>query len=104
MAKKKKQSSAKLHRQVQDSLQALPIVIEQQRKQGHGVKAFMLRFVSAPLLRLMNRALSAKRYRGKEGEKVKQTEQMRRHLDQRQAAIKHFQTQVQQTQKRRRPQ
>ena len=104
MAKKKKQSAATLHRQVQDSLQALPFVVEQQRKQGHGVKAFMLRYVSAPLLRLMNRALSARRYRGKEGEKIRQTEQMRRHLERRQSAIRHFQTHIQQEQKRRRPQ
>jgi hypothetical protein len=104
MAKKKKQSAEKLHRQVQDSLQALPIVIEQQKKQGHGVKAFMLRFFSGPLLRLMNRALSAKRYRGKEGEKMRQTDKMRRHLEHRQAAIKHFQTHLQQEQKRKRPQ
>lgn len=104
MAKKKKKSASDLHRQVQDSLQALPYVIDQQRKQGRGVKAFLLRFVSAPMLRLMNRVLSAKRYRGKEGEKMRQTDQMRRHLDHRKAAIKHFQSHIQQEQKRRRPQ
>src|SRR5215217_20509 len=32
--KKKKQSSADLHRQVKDSLQALPYVVDQQKKQG----------------------------------------------------------------------
>jgi hypothetical protein len=104
MAKKKKQSSAELHRQVKDSLQALPFVVDQQQKQGHPVKAFMLRFVSGPILRVMNKALDAKRYRGKEGEKLRQTDQMKRHLDQRTAAIKKFQSHIQQEQKRRRPQ
>lgn len=104
MAKKKKQSSAQLHRQVQDSLQALPYVIEQQKQQGKGVKAFMLRYLSAPMLRVMNRVLNARRYRGESGQKLKQTDQMRRHLEQRQAALKHFQGQIQQAQKRKRPQ
>jgi hypothetical protein len=102
--KKKKRSPEKLHRQVQDSLQALPYVIEDHRKKGKPVKAFMLRWVSAPMLRLMNRALSAKRYRGEEGEKRKQTDKMRRHLEQKQAAIKHVQGTMQKQQRRQRPQ
>ena len=104
MAKKKKQSSAELHRQVKDSLQALPYVVDQQRKQGHPVKAFMLRYFSGPVLRLINKTLNAKRYRGTEGEKLKQTDQMKRHLDQRKAAMKQYQTHIQQEQKRKRPQ
>lgn len=104
MAKKKKKSSAELHRQVKDSLQALPIVVEQQRKQGHPVKAFMLRWVSGPILKVMNKALDRKRYRGQEGEKLRQTDHMKRHLDQRKAALKQFQTHIQAEQKRRRPQ
>lgn len=104
MAKKKKQSSADLHRQVKDSLQALPYVVDQQRKQGHPVKAFMLRYISAPVLRLINKTLNAKRYRGPEGEKLKQTDQMKRHLQQRKAAMKQYQTHIQQEQKRKRPQ
>ena len=104
MAKKKKKSSADLHRQVKDSLQALPYVVDQQRKQGHPVKAFMLRYVSAPVLRLINKTLNAKRYRGPEGEKLKQTDQMKRHLQQRKAAMKQYQTHIQQEQKRKRPQ
>jgi hypothetical protein len=99
--KKKKRDPEKLHRQVQDSLQALPFVIEDHKKKGKNVKAFMLRFVSAPMLRLMNRALSAKRYRGEEGEKRKQTDKMRRHLEQKRAAIKHVQGTMQKQQQRR---
>lgn len=104
MAKKKtkKRSSAELHRQVQDSLQVLPHVIEDHRKKGRGVKAFMMRYLSGPMLRLMNKALNAKRYRGKEGEKQKQADQMRRHLEHRQAAMKHVQGQMRQQQQQRR--
>lgn len=103
MAKKKKQSAAVLHRQVKDSLQALPYVVEQQKKEGKSVKAFVLRYVSAPMLRLMNRFLDSRRYKGAEGEKLRQTDQMKRHLDQRKQAMKHIQSHVQQEQKRRRP-
>ena len=101
MAKKKKRSSAELHRQVQDSLQVLPYVIEDHQKKGKRVKAFVIRYLSAPMLRLMNKALNAKRYRGTEGEKQRQTDKMRRHLEQRQAAMRHVQGQMQQQQKRR---
>jgi hypothetical protein len=100
---KKKRSSSDLHRQVKDSLQALPYVIDQQKKEGHGVRAFFIRYLSGPVLKVMNKALDAKRYRGKEGEKRKQTDQMRRHLDQKGAALKHVQSQLQAQQRRKRP-
>jgi hypothetical protein len=103
MAKKKKRSPEKLHRQIQDSLQALPYVIEDHRKKGKPIKAFMLRWVSSPILRLMNRALDAKRYRGEEGGKRKQTDKMRRHLEQKRAAIKHVQGTMQKQQRKQRP-
>lgn len=99
---KKKRSSSDLHRQVKDSLQALPYVIDQQKKEGHGVRAFFIRYLSGPVLKVMNKALDAKRYRGKEGEKRKQTDQMRRHLDQKGAALKHVQSQLQAQQRRKR--
>jgi hypothetical protein len=91
MAKKKKRSVEEMHRQVQDSVQALPYVIEQQKKEGKWFRAFVLRYISGPMLRLVNRGLSAKRYRGVEGQKLKQTEQMRRHLDHKRAAMKQMQ-------------
>lgn len=104
MAKKKKskRSAGKMHRQIQDSVQALPYVIDQQKKEGKRIRAFILTYVSGPLLRLMNRAMSARRYRGKEGQKLKQSEQMRRHLEQRQAAMKHVQGQLEAVQKKQR--
>ena len=102
MAKKKK-SAADMHRNVKDSLQALPYVIEQQKKEGKSLRVFMLRYVSTPMLRLMNRFLDRRRYKGPEGEKLRQTDQMKRHLDQRKQAMKHMQSHIQQEQKRRRP-
>ena len=97
--KKKKRCASTMHRQVQDSVQALPYVIEQQKKEGKRVRAFILRYFSGPMLRMVNRLLNASRYRGKEGQKLKQTEQMRRHLDHKKAAVKHVQAQIQAAQK-----
>jgi hypothetical protein len=102
MAKKKKKSAGKMHRQVQDSVQALPHVIDQQKKDGKWFRAFVLRWFSGPMLRVVNRVLNASRYRGTGGQRLKQTEQMRRHLDHKQAAMKHVQGQVDAMRKKRR--
>lgn len=106
MAKKKKKKSKRsaeaMHLQVQDSVQALPYAIEMQKKEGKWFRAFMLRYVSGPMLRMVNRLFSAKRYRGQEGQKLKQTEQMRRHLRHKQAAVRHAQDQMQELQRKRR--
>ncbi len=98
--KKKKKSPQQMHRQVQDNLQALPKYIEQQKGEGKNVRAFMLRYVSTPMLRLMNRVMNATRYRGEEGGKRKQTDQMRRRVEQKQAAIRHFQANTPKAKKR----
>ena len=89
-----------MHRQVQDNLQALPKYIEMQRSEGKRVRAFMLRYVSTPVLRLMNRVMNASRYRGEQGVKKKQTDQMRRRVEQKQAAIQHFQKNTPKAKKR----
>lgn len=99
--KKKKRSSEQLHRQIQDSLQALPHYVEQQRKEGRRIRAFFLRFFSGPMLRMMNRLLNAGRYRGVQGEKKRQAEQMKRRLEQKKAAIRHYQGEMQKAQRRR---
>lgn len=88
MAKKKKRSSEQMLRQVQDSLQVMPYYIEQQRTEGKWFRAFMLRYVSSPVLKLINRALGSRRYKGPEGAKLKQTDYMRRHLQQKTQARK----------------
>ena len=98
---KKKRDPAQMHRQVQDSLQALPYAIQQQQKEGKRFKVAMLRFVTGPILRVMNRLLDRGRYKGPEGQKTKQAELARRHLEQRQQALKHAQTMIRQQQARR---
>ncbi len=98
--KKQKRSAASMHRQVQDSVQALPFAIEQQKKEGKRFRAFTLRYFSGPMLRLVNRMMNASRYRGDEGKKLKQSEQMRRHLEHKRAAVKHYQEQMQAAQRR----
>ncbi len=100
MAKKKKRSPEEMHRQIQSSLEALPYAIADHEKKGQRGKAFILRRLSGPMLRLMNRAFGARRYRGTEGEKLRQTEQMRRHLEKKQAAIRHVQNHTQAQKKR----
>jgi len=91
MAKKKKRSTEQMLRQVQDSLQVMPYYIEQKQSEGKWFRAFMLRYVSHPVLRLMSRALGSRRYKGTEGAKLKQTDQMRRHLQQKTQARKQLQ-------------
>jgi hypothetical protein len=91
MAKKKKRSTEAMLKQVQDSLQVMPYYIEQQRAEGKWFKAFMLRYISSPMLRLMNRALGSRRYKGTEGAKLKQTDYMRRHLQQKNQARQQIQ-------------
>lgn len=90
--KKKKKSPAEMHRQIQDTLQVLPKYVEQQKQEGKRFKAFMLQYVSGPLMRLMNRGFNARRYRGDEGKVKQQADMMRRRLEQKQAAIRHVQT------------
>ncbi len=96
---KKKRSAAEMHRQIQDSLQALPYALAEHQKQGRRGKALMLRFVGGPMLRLMNALLNRSRYKGTEGAKRKQAEQMKRHLEQRRQAMKYVQGELTKAQK-----
>jgi len=99
MAQKKKRSAADMHRQVQDSLQALPHYLADLERKGERRKLFMTRFIGAPLLRLMNRIFNRTRYKGTEGQKLKQAEQLRRHMELRKQAMKHVQGEMQKAQK-----
>lgn len=100
MAKnKKKRDPAQMHRQIQDSVQALPLAIADHEKNGRKGKAFILRYIGGPILRVMNRLFASQRYKGAEGAKLKQAELAKRHLEQRQQALKHVQGQITQAQK-----
>lgn len=100
--KKKKRSPEEMHRQVQDALQyGVPYQVQQYRKEGRRFKAFLLQYVSAPMLRVMNRVMNFSRYRGKTGGARKQSEQMRRRVEQKQAAMRHLQANLPKSQRRR---
>jgi hypothetical protein len=98
--KKKKRSAAEMHRSIQDNVQALPYAISHFEKEGKRGRAFILKYVSGPIMKLMNRLMNRSRYGGTEGAKLKQSEQMKRHLEQRQKAVEFMQAQLQQAQKR----
>lgn len=99
MAKKKKRSAAEMHRQIQDSLQALPYHMAELERKGEKRKLFLVKYVGAPVMRLVNRVLNRQRYKGPEGAKLKQAEQMKRHLEQRKQAYRYVQGEMTKAQK-----
>ena len=89
-----------MHRTVQDNLQALPYAVQQMEKEGKKGRAFIIKYITGPVLKVVNRLMSASRYKGAEGAKLKQSEQMKRHLDQRQKAMEFMQGEMRKMQKR----
>jgi hypothetical protein len=101
MAKKKKLSPEEKHRQLQDQLQALPYALADLEKKGEKRKHFMLKYIGGPFIKFMNKMMNSQRYKGPEGAKLKQSEQMKRHLDQRQKALQYVQGEMGKQQKSR---
>jgi hypothetical protein len=99
MAKKKKQSPEERHRQLQDQVQALPYAIADLEAKGQRWKAFSVRYLAGPMLRLMKKMMDRQRYAGKDGAKLKQSEQMKRHLEQRTKAMQYVQGEMRKQQK-----
>ncbi len=100
MAKKKKRSAEEMHRTLQDQTLALPYAVAQAEKEGKKGRAFMLKYISGPIVRFMNRMMNKQRYKGPEGSKLKQSEQMKRHLEQRAKAMEFYQGELKRTQQR----
>lgn len=100
MAKKQKRSPEEMHRNLQDQVQGLPFAIAQAEKEGKKGRLFMLKYVSGPIVRFMNRMMNRQRYKGPEGGKLKQSEQMKRHLEQRQKAMDYYQNELKRNQQR----
>lgn len=98
--KKPKLSPEQRHRQLQDQVEALPIAVDQLQSQGKWFRAFMVRTFAAPMIRLMKRMMDRQRYSGKSGQKVKQAEQMKRHLEQRRKAMEYMQSEMAKQQKK----
>ena len=98
--KKKKRTAAEMHRSVQDHVQALPLAVQHLEKEGKTTKAFIVKYVTGPVLRLVNKLMSKSRYKGPQGQKLKQSEQMKRHLEMRQKALEYQQGELRKLQKR----
>lgn len=98
--KKPKLTPEQRHRQLQEQVEALPIAVDQMRSQGKWFRAFMVRYFAGPMLRLMKRTMDRQRYSGKTGQKVKQSEQMKRHLEQRRKAMEYMQGEMLRQQKK----
>lgn len=98
--KKKKLSPEERHRQLQDQVEALPYHIEELRSQGKWFRAFTARFVAAPIVRTMKRLMDRQRYSGTQGEKLKQSEQMKKHLERRRQAVQYMQGEMERQQKK----
>jgi hypothetical protein len=97
---KKKRSPEEMHRSLQDQVQALPYAITLAEKEGKKGRVFMLKYISGPIVRFMNRMMGKQRYKGPEGGKLKQSEQMKRHLEQRQKAMEYYQGEMKRQQQR----
>jgi hypothetical protein len=99
MAKKKKQTPEERHRQLQDQVQALPYALADLEAKGERWKAFSVKYLAGPILRLMKKMMDRQRYAGKDGAKLKQSEQMKRHLEQRSKAMQYVQGEMRKQQK-----
>lgn len=98
--KKKKRSAADMHRTVQDQVQAIPFAVQHLEKEGKKTQAFIVKYLTGPVLRVVNKLMSRSRYKGPEGAKLKQSEHMKRHLEQRQKAMEYMQGEMKKAQKR----
>jgi hypothetical protein len=98
--KKKKRTAAEMHRTVQDQVQALPYAVSHLQKEGKRTQAFIVKYLTGPVLRFINKIMNRTRYKGAEGQKLKQSEQMKRHLQQRQQAVEYMQGELRKQQKR----
>ncbi|WP_420125663.1 hypothetical protein [Longimicrobium sp.] len=98
--KKKKLSPEEQHKQLHDQAEAIPFVIEDYKAKGKWFRAFVVRYLAGPMVRFQKRLLDKQRYTGASGQKLKQAEQMKRHLEQRRKAMEFMQGEMQRQQKK----
>jgi hypothetical protein len=98
--KKLKKPLDQQHRELMDQVEAIPFVIDDHKRNGRWFKASVVRFLVAPMIRWQKRALDKQRYGGTQGQKLKQAEQMKRHLEQRRKAMDYMQGQIAAQQKK----
>ena len=98
--KKKKLFPEEQHRQLHDQAEAIPFVIDDYKAKGKWFRAFVVRYLAGPMVRFQKRLLDKQRYAGASGQKLKQAEQMKRHLEQRRKAMEFMQGEMQRQQKK----
>jgi hypothetical protein len=98
--KKLKKPLDQQHRELQDQVEAIPFVIEDYKAKGKWFRAMVVRYLAGPMVRFQKRLLDKQRYTGTTGQKLKQSEQMKRHLEQRRKAMEFMQGEMQRQQKK----
>ena len=98
--KKLKKPLDQQHRDLMDQVEAIPYVIEDYKAKGKWFRAFVVRYLAGPMVRFQKRLLDKQRYTGTSGQKLKQAEQMKRHLEQRRKAMEFMQGEMQRQQKK----
>ena len=98
--KKLKKPLDQQHRELQDQAEAIPFVIEDYKAKGKWFRALVVRYLAGPMVRFQKRLLDKQRYTGTSGQKLKQAEQMKRHLEQRRKAMEFMQGEMQRQQKK----
>ena len=98
--KKLKKPLDQQHRELQDQVEAIPYVIQDYKAKGKWFRAFVVRYLAGPMVRFQKRLLDKQRYTGASGQKLKQAEQMKRHLEQRRKAMEFMQNEMVRQQKK----
>ncbi len=98
--KKLKKPLDQQHRDLQDQVEAIPYVIEDYKAKGKWFRALVVRYLAGPMVRFQKRMLDKQRYTGVSGQKLKQAEQMKRHLEQRRKAMEFMQGEMLRQQKK----
>ena len=98
--KKLKKPLDQQHRDLQDQVEAIPYVIDDHKNNGRWFKALVVRYVAAPMVRFQKRLLDKQRYGGPQGQKLKQSEQMKRRLEVKRKQLEYIQGEMQRQQKK----
>jgi hypothetical protein len=98
--KKLKKPLDQQHRELIDQVENLPYFIDDHKRNGRWFKAAVVRYLVGPMIRFQKRTLDKQRYGGAQGQKLKQAEQMKRHLEQRRKAMEYVQGEMAKQQKK----
>ena len=99
-AKKPKLTEEQQHRQLREQVEALPYVVTDHRTNGRWFKAFLVERLVGPMIRFQKRTLDKKRYAGADGQKLKQSEAMKRRLEMQRKQMEFMQGEMARQQKK----